>query len=91
MPVGVTVAETAGCSFDATDEDRPHFMEYYFSNPDPYRYIIQNDPDIPLTPDPGTAVLFSMVRQYPAAVCNTRTEDVELIASAHWKTEVRQL
>ncbi|NYT07807.1 MAG: transglutaminase domain-containing protein, partial [Methanomicrobiales archaeon] len=71
IPVDVTVAETAGWSFDATDEERHRFMAYYFGNLDPYRYVIQKDVDIPLDPDPGDVVLFSAVRQYPAAVCDT--------------------
>jgi Transglutaminase-like enzymes, putative cysteine proteases len=91
VPVDVTVAETAGWSFDATEDERQLFMAYYFGNLDPYRYVIQNDVDIPLTPDPGDAVLFRLVRQYPAVVCDTCTEDVELLAATHWKTEVRQV
>jgi transglutaminase-like putative cysteine protease len=91
IPVDVTVAETAGWSFDATKEERQRFMAYYFGNLDPYRYVIQNDVDIPLEPEPGDAVIFSLVRQYPAAVCDTCTEDVELLAASHWKIEIRQV
>ncbi len=45
---------------------------------DPYRYIIQKDVDIPLTPDPGNAVLFKMVVQSPKVVCDTCPDDVDL-------------
>jgi len=91
VPVDVTVAETAGWSFDATEDERHRFMAYYFGNLDPYRYVIQKDVDIPLDPDPGDAVLFSAVRQYPAAVCDTATTDLELLVTEHWTTDFVQV
>lgn len=91
VPVDVTVAESAGWSFDASDEERHRFMAYYFGNLDPYRYVIQNDVDIPPEPDPGDAVIFGTVRQFPAAVCDTSSGDVELIVAEHWATEFRQV
>jgi len=91
VPVDVTVAESAGWSFDATDEERHRFMAYYFGNLDPYRCVIQKDVDIPLDPNPGDTVLFGTVRQFPAAVCDTSSGDVELIVAEHWATEFRQV
>lgn len=91
VPVDVTVAETAGWSFDATDDERHRFMAYYFGNLDPYRYVIQKDVDIPLDPNPGDVVLFSAVRQYPAAVCDTSSTDLELLVTQHWKSEFTQV
>jgi transglutaminase-like putative cysteine protease len=91
VPVDLTVAETAGWSFNATDEERQQFMAYYFGNLDPYRFVIQKDVDIPLVPDPGNEVLFTTVRQSPAAVCDTCTEDMELLVVKHWKMEFRRV
>ena len=51
VPVDVTAAETADWSYNATADQRHQFKAYYFGGLDPYRYIIQKDVDIPLTPD----------------------------------------
>jgi transglutaminase-like putative cysteine protease len=91
VPVDVIIAEASEWSFNATDKERQEFMTYYFGNLDPYRYVIQSDVDIPLVPDPGDAVLFTTVHQKPAAVCDTCTEDIELVAADRWKMEFRQV
>ena len=54
IPVDVTVAEGAEWSYDATADERHRYKEYFFGSLDPYRYIIQNDVDVPLTPDTCT-------------------------------------
>ncbi|MEN6395843.1 MAG: transglutaminase-like domain-containing protein [Methanoregula sp.] len=79
VPVDVTAAETADWAYDATDEERHQFKAYFFGSLDPYRYIIQKDVDIPLTPATGDAVLFDMVLQNPTAVCDTCLDDPQLL------------
>ena len=66
------------------------FKAYYFGGLDPYRYIIQKDVDIPLTPDPGNAVLFKMVVQSPKVVCDTCPDDVDLILQRYYTTTVNR-
>jgi transglutaminase-like putative cysteine protease len=84
VPADVTVAEIADWSFDATEEERNTFKEFYFSNLDPYRFIVQKDYDIPMNPDPVNAVLFRMVHQSPTAVCLTSETDVEIVVIECW-------
>jgi transglutaminase-like putative cysteine protease len=91
IPVDVTIAEAAEWSFNATGDERESFKEYYFGNLDPYRFVIQNDVDVPLDPDPGDAVLFSTVHQKPAMLCDSSTEDLELLAVEHWKMEFHRV
>jgi transglutaminase-like putative cysteine protease len=91
VPVDVTIAEASEWSFNATNTEREAFKDYYFGNLDSYRFVIQKDVDIPLDPDPGDAVLFTTVHQKPAAVCDTCTEDMELVAVDRWKMEFRQV
>lgn len=91
IPVDVTVAEAADWSYNANDEERHQFKAYYFGSLDPYRYIIQNDADQPLTPDPGNAVLIRSVFQTPAAVCDTCPDDAELLLARHFTAEADQV
>ncbi len=63
-------------------------MAFYAGNLDPYRYIIQKDVDIPLTPAAGDAVMFDMVVQSPKAVCDTCTTDPEFEMLDDWKVTV---
>ena len=90
VPVDVTAAETADWSYNATADQRHQFKAYYFGGLDPYRYIIQKDVDIPLTPDPGNAVLFKMVVQSPKVVCDTCPDDVDLILQQYDTTTVNR-
>jgi len=90
IPVDVTAAETADWSYNATPEDRHIFKAYYFGSLDPYRYIIQKDVDIPLTPAPGDAVLFDMVLQNPATVCDTCQDDPEMLLIQNFTTILKK-
>ncbi|MDO9550548.1 MAG: transglutaminase domain-containing protein [Methanoregula sp.] len=90
VPNDVTIAEGAEWSYNATDEERHRYQEYYANNLDPYRYVIQKDVDILITPDPGNVVMFDMVVQSPKAVCDTCTEDPELGLLKDWKVTVKK-
>ncbi|MCK9580919.1 MAG: transglutaminase domain-containing protein [Methanoregula sp.] len=90
IPNDVTIAEGAEWSYDATDDERHQYKAFYASNLDPYRYVIQKDVDVPLTPDPGDVVMFDMVVQSPKAVCDTCTEDPELGLLSDWKITVKK-
>ena len=91
VPVDVTIAESADWDYDATDEEREFFKGFYFGNLDAYRFVIQNDVDIPLDPVPEEPIIFSMVRQSPAAVCNTSVNDIGLIVSDNWEFRVEPM
>jgi len=91
IPVDVTAAETAEWSYNAAPGERLRFREYYFGSLDPYRYIMQKDVDIPITPDPGDAVLFRMVVQTPKVVCDTCPDDLDLILQENWKVDVKRV
>jgi transglutaminase-like putative cysteine protease len=91
IPVDVTVAEAADWSYNATENEREEFKDFFFQNLDNYRFVIQKDVDIPLTPDPGDAVILTTARQFPAAVCNSSKKDIELILSDHWNFSITSI
>jgi transglutaminase-like putative cysteine protease len=84
VPADVTVAEIADRSFDATQEERRMFKEFYFGHLDPYRFVIQKDYDVPMDPDPVNTVLFRTVHQSPSAACLASEIDLELVMYAYW-------
>jgi len=90
IPNDVTIAEGAEWSYNATDDERHQYKAYYASNLDPYRYVIQKDVDIPITPDPGDVVMFDMVVQNPKAVCDTCDTDPETGLLDNWKVSVKK-
>ena len=88
VPVDLAIAEIADWSFDATDEERETFKEFYFGNLDPYRFIIQKDLDVSMDPDPVNAVLFRTVHQAPSAVCTTSDTDLEIVMYLYWDFDI---
>ena len=90
IPNDVTIAEGAEWSYEATDEDRHQYKDFYARNLDPYRYIIQKDVDVPLTPPAGDFVMFDMVVQSPKAVCETCDTDPEFAMLDDWKVVVKK-
>jgi hypothetical protein len=88
VPADVTVAEIADWSFDATEEERITFKEFYFGNLDPYRFVIQKDVDIPLHPEAGDFVLVTLAHKKASALCLTSSEDVEVIMFNYWKSDI---
>jgi transglutaminase-like putative cysteine protease len=91
IPADVTVAEGADWSFNATAGERQQYRDFFSRNLDPYRYIIQKDVDVPLSPDPGDneVVITRNTIQIPLAVCDTCTENPSLmIPRDYWTIAV---
>lgn len=90
IPCDTTVAEVADW-VDISDEDREEFKEYYSSNLDPARYIIQKNVDAGMSPEiPDDAVLFHMVRQSPAIISDSPDQKFELVAGSYFKVDLRE-
>ena len=91
VPVDTSIAQTAGMSQQVSKEKSEKFKEYYFANQDPYRYVIQKDVDVPLSPDPGEPVILPMAIQSPAVVCKTSEKDLSLLVDDGWKMEFKSV
>ena len=61
------------------------------NNLHPYRYIIQMDVDVPLTPSSGNAVMFDIVLQSPRGVCDSCDEDPEFQMLENWRVTVKKV
>jgi transglutaminase-like putative cysteine protease len=91
IPNDVTIAEGAEWSYEASGDDRHQYKDFYARNLDPYRYIIQKDVDVPLTPPAGNVVMFDMVVQSPKAACDTCDTDPEFEMLDDWKVVVKKV
>ncbi len=91
IPVDVTAAEGGDASYNATPEELHRYKAYYFGSLDPYRYFIQKDVDLPLTPDAGDAVTspYGWV-QFPKAACDTCIDNPMILAITYSKTTVKK-
>ena len=101
IPVDTSVAQMVNRP-GLTNSQRKRFKEFFFGSQDPYRYVIQKDVDVPLTPEPDEPVPLPEAIQFPVVVCKTSTPRLwqslyfsywqELGTSAlgkHWNIEFR--
>ena len=91
VPVDVTIAESADWDYDATNEEREFWKEFYFGNLDAYRFVIQKDADLPLTPTLEEPIVYQTTRQFPAAVCNTSVNDISMTVFSNWEFRVKPI
>ncbi|MFA4878315.1 MAG: transglutaminase-like domain-containing protein [Methanoregula sp.] len=88
IPADVTVAEGADWSYNATTAEREQYRDFFSRNLDAYRYVIQKDVDVPLTPDPGAdeVVITRNTIQIPVAVCDACTENPSIMIPQNYWT-----
>ncbi|BBL68115.1 transglutaminase-like domain-containing protein [Methanoculleus chikugoensis] len=78
VPNDLTVAEAADWVV-IPEEKRTAFKEYYATNLDSARLVIQKNVDAPMDPAlPDDAVFFRLVKQYPAIASDTADYDIDL-------------
>ncbi|HWQ65571.1 MAG TPA: transglutaminase-like domain-containing protein [Methanospirillum sp.] len=77
IPVDSSVAQVIDNSFNATVDEISQFHEYYFGNQDPFRYYVQKDSDISVTPEPRYDIDSIVFLQIPIIECNTSASDLE--------------
>jgi len=91
IPADVTVAEGAGWSYNATSGERERYRDFFSRNLDAYRYVIQKDVDVPLSPDPGAdeVVITRNTIQIPVATCDACTQNPSImIPEKYWTITV---
>ncbi len=84
QPVDVTVAEAGDWAFNATEEDRTRYKEFFLGNLDPYRCTLQTDMDENFSEEPGPDILMTLVHQNPAVICTTADSDIEMLGMLSW-------
>jgi len=91
IPVDTSVGQVAKYIPHLSKEKETDFVEYFFSKMDPFRYLIQVDVDIPLTPPPDAPLFFGMVLQVPTAECKEMDENPGLIIMENWKVTFKEV
>jgi hypothetical protein len=74
-----------------SEDDRRLFKAYFFGGQDNLRWQIQNDIDVPLTPEPAEPLFFAMALQEPIAVCTTMVENAGKLLSERWAWTAKRL
>jgi len=88
VPVDTTIAETADLDLHLSSEENKAFKDYFFTHLDPYRMVIQNDIDIPLSPAPLEDVSYLIAIQSPAASCRSSDKDIDLLVKQRWEFNI---
>jgi len=94
IPADVTVAEGADWSYNATPGERERYRDFFSRNLDPYRFVIQKDVDLPLSPDLGgdEVVTTRNTIQLPIVVCDTCTENPSIVVpEKYWTITVTRV
>ncbi|MFH1980727.1 MAG: transglutaminase-like domain-containing protein [Pseudomonadota bacterium] len=92
IPVDVTVAEAGDWTGTISEDERRRFKAFFFANLDPYRYVIQKDVDLPLSPAPEETVLTDsvppIVMQAPFIECPSCTANPFIILDSYTRTTI---
>ncbi|NQT29095.1 MAG: transglutaminase domain-containing protein [Candidatus Saganbacteria bacterium] len=88
VPVDTSVAQLYKYLPELSEEQKETYKNFFFTNMDPYRYIIQEDVDIELIPAPPEPPLFPLVLQTPTAICDTMDEIPGVLTMEYWKLEI---
>lgn len=87
VPVDVTAAEAMDeiALGTATAEEIAGYKAYFFGNMDNMRCVVQNDVDVPLSPEPQMLLPLKAAVQNPMASCPASDRDIPLIALMSWQ------
>jgi len=95
IPADPSIAQIAEESHinmpEITDGDIKACKDYFFASQDPYRFVIQKDIDIALTPPASDPVFLPMALQFPAMECKSfeNIMELEFIRINYYKLEIR--
>ena len=80
VPVDVTAADAMDWSWTMSSAMRTECKDYYFGDLDSMRFIIQDNVDENLTPQPRTSMPISAAFQDPGITCSGSNQDLSLLA-----------
>jgi transglutaminase-like putative cysteine protease len=91
LPVDTSVGQLGKYMAGITEKQKHDFVDYFFGNLDPFRYLIQVDVDVPFIPRPQDPMAFAMVLQNPTAACAEMDENPGIYFADNWKIRVWQI
>ncbi len=84
VPVDPTAATMVDYLADVSAADKQAFHDFYFSNQDDLRLVVQKDTDLPLVPRAQGRVVLPLAIQMPAALCPTMEAIPGFVLAEHW-------
>ncbi|MFA5113896.1 MAG: transglutaminase-like domain-containing protein [Candidatus Margulisiibacteriota bacterium] len=91
IPVDTSVGQLVRYYPGLSKSERQAYMAYFFGGQDNCRWQIQNDVDVPLTPEPAEPLFFAMALQAPTAVCDTMPESAGKLLGERWVWTAKKL
>lgn len=91
MPVDTSVGQIAKYISNISEKQKKDYIEYFYGQMDPFRYLIQKDVDIALIPPANEPLVFSIVLQTPTAICAEMDENPGMLFMDNWVLKVREI
>ena len=89
IPVDTSVGQLQKYFPGMTEEQRKIYKDFFFASMDPFRWVIQRDVDLPLTPPAGEPVFLSIAVQSPVALCDAMEEIPGVVIEKYWKVKTK--
>ncbi len=89
IPADTSVGQLQKYLPGMTDEQRRIYKDFYFASMDPFRWVIQNDVDLPLIPPADEPIFLSIAVQSPAVICDTMEEIPGIVIEEYWKVQTK--
>lgn len=91
VPVDTSVGQLGKYMPGLTKKQQREFADYFFANMEPFRYLIQQDVDVPFIPAADGELAFAMVLQAPTALCNEMDENPGIMLMDYWRIKVKPI
>jgi len=91
IPVDTSVGQLIKYMQGPSEQLKHDFIEYFFTQMDPWRLLIQVDVDVPWIPRPEETPLLAVALQDPAVECAQTELNAGLLVIDRWNFKVRQL
>jgi transglutaminase-like putative cysteine protease len=91
VPVDPTAAEIADYVPGLSDAERQSFKDFFFTNQDHYRCVVQKDVDVPLIPPATQPRLVTLALQQPASNCSAMEDMPDIVINEYWTIQATVL
>ncbi len=91
VPVDTSVAQIYKYLPELTDDEKRAFKDFFFGSMDPYRWTIQKDVDLPLSPPAPEPTALSIVLQTPAVLCDEMDVIPEAVIGDYYSIQVTKI
>lgn len=89
IPADTSIAMMLSYSDQLSESERKKLIDFFFGNLDPYRFIIQKDVDLPLSPHPKLPRFIRVCFQMPEAECEEMDQNPAYLIRPGYKVDIK--